>query len=143
MFAPTTIFNNATGFMEARNANGDWAGPDNGWTEGDKWAYSFDIVHAVQELISLRGGKANFVRSLDEHFAGGEFFDFDFVSWNPIHPLSVAGHNDHTNEVCVPWMASSARLIVRDQAFTSHPIPLCFGRRSFEGSDAHPPDCSD
>lgn len=85
MFAPTTIFNNATGFMEARNANGDWAGPDNGWTEGDKWAYSFDIVHAIEELITLRGGKASFVRSLDEHFDGGKFFDL--VSWNPIHPL--------------------------------------------------------
>lgn len=24
--APFTIFNNETGFMEARNANGDWAG---------------------------------------------------------------------------------------------------------------------
>ena len=71
--------------MEARNANGDWAGPDNGWTEGDKWAYSFDIVHAIEELITLRGGKASFVRSLDEHFDGGKFFDL--VSWNPIHPL--------------------------------------------------------
>jgi len=84
-FAPSTIFNNATGFMEARNASSAWAGPDNGWTEGDKWAYSFNVVHAVQELITLRGGKANFVRSLDEHFDGGEFLDF--VSWNPIHRL--------------------------------------------------------
>ena len=73
VFAPSTLFNNATGFMEARNADGSWAGPDNGWTEGDKWAYSFDIVHAVPELITLRGGKAAFVRSLDEHFDGGEF----------------------------------------------------------------------
>lgn len=64
--------------MEARNADGSWAGPDNGWTEGDKWAYSFDIVHAVPELITLRGGKAAFVRSLDEHFDGGEFLDFRF-----------------------------------------------------------------
>ena len=84
-FAPSTIFNNATGFMEARSASGDWAGPDNGWTEGDKWAYSFDVVHAVQELITLRGGKANFVRSLDEHFDGGEFLDL--ASRNPIHWL--------------------------------------------------------
>jgi putative alpha-1,2-mannosidase len=31
---PFTIWNNATGFMEARNANGSWAGPDACWTEG-------------------------------------------------------------------------------------------------------------
>ena len=34
MRTPFLIYNNATGFMEARNANGTWAGPDNGWTEG-------------------------------------------------------------------------------------------------------------
>ena len=34
MHTPFLIYNNATGFMEARNANGSWAGPDNGWTEG-------------------------------------------------------------------------------------------------------------
>jgi putative alpha-1,2-mannosidase len=74
MLAPRVLFNNATGFMEARNASGAWAGPDNGWTEGDKWAYSFDVVHAIDEAIALHGGKAKFVRSLDEHFDGGEYF---------------------------------------------------------------------
>ena len=74
--------------MEARNASGAWAGPDNGWTEGDKWAYSFDIVHAVPELFTLRGGKAAFVRSLDEHFDGGEFpRSTSPFSWNLIRPL--------------------------------------------------------
>lgn len=81
MTAPFTLFNNATGFMEARNADGSWAGPDAGWTEGDKWAYSFDVVHDVPALARLRGGNASFVRSLDEHFDGG--------------------HNDHSNEVSV------------------------------------------
>jgi putative alpha-1,2-mannosidase len=74
MLAPRALFNNATGFMEARNASGAWAGPDNGWTEGDKWAYSFDVVHAIDEIIALHGGKTKFVRSLDEHFDGGEYF---------------------------------------------------------------------
>ncbi|KAJ7075748.1 glycoside hydrolase family 92 protein [Mycena belliarum] len=78
MSAPFTLFNNATGFMEARNASGAWAGPDAGWTEGDKWAYSFDVVHDIPTLASYRGGNASFVRSLDAHFDGG--------------------HNDHSNE---------------------------------------------
>ena len=34
MRAPFTLFNDKTGFMEARNADGTWAGEDNGWTEG-------------------------------------------------------------------------------------------------------------
>lgn len=69
---PFTIFNNATGFMEARNANGTWAGDDAGWTEGDKWAYSFDVVQDVDRLIQARGGKAAFVKTLDQHFYGGK-----------------------------------------------------------------------
>lgn len=84
MSAPLTLFNNATGFMEARTASGAWAGPDAGWTEGDKWAYSFDVVHDVPTLVRLRGGNASFVRSLDEHFDGG--------------------HNDHSNEVRVRFL---------------------------------------
>ncbi|KDQ28672.1 glycoside hydrolase family 92 protein [Pleurotus ostreatus PC15] len=76
--APFSIFNDATGFMEARNADGSWAGEDAGWTEGDKWAYSFDVVHDIPGLIAKRGGNVSFVRSLEEHFNGG--------------------HNDHTNE---------------------------------------------
>ena len=69
--APFTIFNNATGFMEARNLSGAWAGQDAGWTEGDMWAYTFDVVHDVPALIARRGGNASFVAFLDEHFNGG------------------------------------------------------------------------
>lgn len=82
------IFNNDTGFMEARLSNGSWAGEDVGWTEGDKWAYTFDVMHDVPGLyvdrlslgiklmlclprIELKGGNASFVQFLDEHFDGG------------------------------------------------------------------------
>lgn len=59
--------------MEARNADGSWAGEDNGWTEGDKWAYTFDVVHDVPGLVDLKGGNASFVAFLDDHFDGGKF----------------------------------------------------------------------
>ena len=78
--SPFSIYNNATGFMEARNANGTWAGQDEGWTEGDMWAYTFDVIQDVPSLVEHRGGNKSFVAFLDEHFDGG--------------------HNDHTNEVC-------------------------------------------
>ena len=70
--APFTIFNNDTDFMEARNVDGSWAGQDAGWTEGDMWAYTFDVVHDVDALVKRRGGNASFVKFLDEHFDGGE-----------------------------------------------------------------------
>lgn len=69
--APFSIFNNETGFMEAKFANGSWAGSDVGWTEGDDWAYTFDVVHDVEGLIKALGGNEKFVQFLDEHFNGG------------------------------------------------------------------------
>ncbi|KAG5341393.1 hypothetical protein C0989_010922 [Termitomyces sp. Mn162] len=95
--APFTIFNPDTGFMEARNADGTWAGEDHGWTEGDKWAYSFDVVHDIPGLIEKRGGNESFVRSLDEHFDGG--------------------HNDHTNEPShhIPYLYALAGAAYKTQ----------------------------
>jgi putative alpha-1,2-mannosidase len=72
--APFTLFNPETGFMQARYANGSWAGwGEEGWTEGDEWCYSFDVVHDVPGLVERRGGKEKFVQSLEEHFEGGEW----------------------------------------------------------------------
>ncbi|KAF8432203.1 glycoside hydrolase family 92 protein [Boletus edulis BED1] len=92
-----TIFNPATGFMEARNASGAWAGSDNGWTEGDKWAYTFDVVHDIPGLIERKGGNKSFVGFLDEHFDGG--------------------HNDHTNEPShhIPYLYSLAGAASKSQ----------------------------
>ncbi|KXN88545.1 hypothetical protein AN958_07181 [Leucoagaricus sp. SymC.cos] len=95
--APFTLFNSETGFMEARNVDGSWAGPDSGWTEGDKWIYSFDVVQAVPELIQHRGGNVSFVKSLEDHFNGG--------------------HNQHTNEPShhIPYLYSFAGAALRTQ----------------------------
>jgi putative alpha-1,2-mannosidase len=52
---------------------------------GDKWAYTFDVVHAIPELVEHRGGNKSFVESLDAHFEGG--------------------HNEHSNEVRSPRLS--------------------------------------
>lgn len=57
--------------MEARNASGGWAGFDKGWTEGDEWAYTFDVVHDISGLINLKGGNKSFIEFLDKHFDEG------------------------------------------------------------------------
>lgn len=73
-----TLFNPARGFMQARNLDGSWASPDDGWTEGDQWVYLFAALHDIPGTIALLGGDAAFNAKLDEHFAGG--------------------HNQHDNE---------------------------------------------
>lgn len=69
--ASYALFNPSTGFMEARNTDGSWAGQDEGWTEGNMWIYTFDVVHDVDGLIERKGGKGKFVDFLDSHFDGG------------------------------------------------------------------------
>ena len=83
------IWNEETEFMQARNANGTWADDTWGWTEGDNWVYTFDVMHDVGGLASLfRDGKVGMREKLDEHFA--------------------ENHNLHSNEPShhVPYMYS-------------------------------------
>jgi putative alpha-1,2-mannosidase len=61
----------ARGFMQARNLDGSWASPDDGWTEGDQWVYLFAALHDIPGTIALLGGDAEFNAKLDAHFAGG------------------------------------------------------------------------
>jgi len=41
--------------MEARNSDGSWAGEDAGWTEGDHWAYSLDVMVCPLPYIHKSG----------------------------------------------------------------------------------------
>lgn len=72
------VWNADTKFMQAKNGNGTWANNTWGWTEGDDWVYTFNVMHDVDGLASLFGGRDKLKAKLDEHFQGG--------------------HNDHTNE---------------------------------------------
>lgn len=72
------IYNANTTFMEARNANGTWASSTQGWTEGDAWIYTFNVMHDPQGLAALLGGREKLKSKLDEYFASGQ--------------------NDHSNE---------------------------------------------
>ncbi|KAJ3553633.1 hypothetical protein NP233_g12601 [Leucocoprinus birnbaumii] len=96
--ASFTLYNNNTNFMEARNADGSWAGPDSGWTEGDKWIYTLDVVHDVPQLIQHRGGNLSFVKSLDEHFDGGHNQHTNEPSHHIPYLYSLAGAAFHTQE---------------------------------------------
>ncbi|KAJ5157912.1 uncharacterized protein N7482_009012 [Penicillium canariense] len=82
------LWNNDTQFMQARNANGTWANNTWGWTEGDDWVYTFDVMHDVKGLAKLFGGRESMRHKLDAHFQGG--------------------HNEHSNEPShhVPYLYS-------------------------------------
>ncbi|CAG8106688.1 unnamed protein product [Penicillium olsonii] len=102
------IWNNQTQFMQARNANGTWANNTFGWTEGDDWVYTFDVMHDVKGLAMLFGSPEAFRDKLHAHFEGG--------------------HNDHTNEPShhVPYLYSAlgypsqAAEVIRDIAWANY-----------------------
>jgi predicted alpha-1,2-mannosidase len=64
------LFNPARGFMQARNSDGAWASPDEGWTEGDQWVYLFAPLHDIAGVMELLGGADAFNVQLDKHFGG-------------------------------------------------------------------------
>ncbi|KAI4592301.1 hypothetical protein KJ359_011360 [Pestalotiopsis sp. 9143b] len=94
-----TIWNNETQFMQARNANGTWANDTWGWTEGDKWVYTFDVMHDVDGLASLfQGGRAGLISKLDEHFVGGHNMHSNEPSHHVPYLYSVLGDPASTAE---------------------------------------------
>ena len=64
------LFNPARGFMQARNSDGSWADPADGWTEGDEWVYLFAPLHDIPGVMKLMGGPKAFNARLDAHFLG-------------------------------------------------------------------------
>ncbi|SDD05267.1 GH92 family glycosyl hydrolase [Niabella drilacis] len=67
------LFNKETGFFQARNSNGSWAAPDEGFTEGGKWTYRFCVMQDIPGLIRLLGGERQFVAELDRNFEDGHY----------------------------------------------------------------------
>jgi predicted alpha-1,2-mannosidase len=88
------LYNPATGFMQARKSDGSWDNIDAGWTEGDKWVYTWAVFHDLPGLVDLMGGAQNYNDRLDQHFAGnhnrhanepshhyGYLYDFSGQPW--------------------------------------------------------------
>ncbi|WP_426662034.1 GH92 family glycosyl hydrolase [Rhodanobacter aciditrophus] len=109
------LFNPARGFMQARNADGSWASPTEGWTEGDQWVYLFAALHDIGGTVDLLGGPAAAEAKLDAHFAGG--------------------HNHHDNEpshhygylydfVGAPWKTQARVRRIAAEAYSDSPTGI-------------------
>lgn len=68
------VFNPATAFMAPRTYNGDWSKkPDDGFTEGSNWTYTFGALHDPEGMVEIMGGKEKFAARLDENFSGAHY----------------------------------------------------------------------
>jgi predicted alpha-1,2-mannosidase len=75
------VFDNQTGFMRGRYANGRWVTPFNPYapriafiTEGSAAQYTFYVPQDVAGLMRLMGGPKKFERQLDTLFNGGHYW---------------------------------------------------------------------
>jgi predicted alpha-1,2-mannosidase len=106
------LFNPARGFMQAKNSDGSWASPDDGWTEGDQWVYLFAALHDVPGVVQLLGGDKAASAKLDQHFDGGH----NRHDNEPSHHYGYL--YDYTGQ---PWKTQSrVREIARD-AYSNTP----------------------
>lgn len=68
------VYNTSTGFMAPRGSDGKWfANPDEGFTEGTKWTYTFGAMHDVPGMIKLMGGEKAFADKLTHNFNDGHY----------------------------------------------------------------------
>ncbi|KAI0841350.1 glycoside hydrolase family 92 protein [Hypoxylon sp. FL0890] len=93
------IWDAETQFMRARNENGTWANDTWGWTEGDKWVYTFDVLHDTDGLAELfTGGRQGMKAKLDEHFDGGHNMQSNEPSHHVPYLYSLIGYPSATAE---------------------------------------------
>ena len=99
------VFNKATGFMQAKLYNGQWAsdsvnniqwkGP---FTEGSKWTYLFCVMQDVPGFIDLIGGKEKFIQKLDQNFDGNFYVHANEPGHHYIYLYDYAGQPWKTQE---------------------------------------------
>jgi predicted alpha-1,2-mannosidase len=104
------LFNPETGFMQARNFDGSWASPKAGWTEGNAWVYTWDVLHDIPGLIELMGGRDKYNARLDAYFIGnynrhsnepshhvGYLYDYGGEPWKTQQKVREIAENEYAN----------------------------------------------
>jgi putative alpha-1,2-mannosidase len=93
------LFDKQTGFMRPKQ-NGNWISPFQPnevtfhFTEGNSWQYSFFVPHDVSGLMSLHGGKKEFVKKLDALFTT----DSNLIGRDQPDIMGLIGQYAHGNE---------------------------------------------
>jgi predicted alpha-1,2-mannosidase len=80
------LYDNSSGFLRPKTANGNWYSPFDpatknvhtpGFVEGNAWSYLFFVPHDIYGMAKLMGGRDQFIKRLQESFDKGYF-----VMWN-------------------------------------------------------------
>lgn len=75
------VFDKESNLMRGKNADGTFQSPfspfkwGDAFTEGNSWHYTWSVLHDMDGLIGLMGGKKSFVKMLDSVFVVPPIFD--------------------------------------------------------------------
>jgi predicted alpha-1,2-mannosidase len=140
------VFDNETGLMRGKNADGRFMTPfsplkwGDAFTEGNSWHYTWSVFHDPQGLIDLMGGKARFVGMLDSVFAVPPLFDASYYGQviHEIREMTVMnmGNYAHGNQPVQhaiylynyagePWKAQYWLRQTMDRLYTPAPDGYC------------------
>lgn len=111
------LFNNKTGFLNAKRFNGNWhENSQEGFTEGGRWTYLFGAMHDIDGMIELYGGKEKFADKLNENFKGGHYR----------HDNEPGHHYAYLfNYVGQPWKTQELiRKHTSEENYRNHPIGI-------------------
>lgn len=102
------LYDPETGWMRGKNKNGEFQSPFNplkwgdAFTEGNSLHYTWSVLHDVQGLIDLMGGKDKFVQKLDDVFNMPPDFDNSYYGFtiHEIREMQIAnmGNYAHGNQ---------------------------------------------
>jgi len=102
------LYDKESGWMRGRNKDGEFQSPFNplkwgdAFTEGNSLHYTWSVLHDVQGLIDLMGGKNNFVQKLDDVFSMPPDFDNSYYGFtiHEIREMQIAnmGNYAHGNQ---------------------------------------------
>ena len=134
------IYNSARGFMQAKHADGSWARPEEGWTEGDQWVYTYSVLHDIPGLMALMGGPDKFNARLDEHFQGGHnqhdnepshhyayLYDFSGQPWKTqlrVREIADRYYKNRPDGVVSAPASSAANLYIQSARLNGRPLDV-------------------
>jgi predicted alpha-1,2-mannosidase len=102
------LFDPETGWMRGKNEDGSFQSPFNplkwgdAFTEGNSLHYTWSVLHDIEGLIQLMGGKKNFTKKLDDVFDMPPNFDNSYYGFtiHEIREMQIAnmGNYAHGNQ---------------------------------------------
>jgi len=140
------VFDPGRKLMRGRNLDGTFQSPFNpykwgdAFTEGNSWHYSWSVFHDIDSLVSLMGGREQFIRKIDSVFTVPPVFDYSYYGTviHEIREMQIAGMGNYAhgnqpvqhmvylyNYAGAPWKSQYHVREVMDKLYTPAPDGYC------------------